>query len=56
MQHAYNISMIGRTSSATEKALKLHAKGHSIREAARLAGIAPSTLFRALKKIKEQRK
>jgi lambda repressor-like predicted transcriptional regulator len=56
MHLAYNIGMIGRTSSATEKALKLHAKGHSIREAAKLAGIAPSTLFRALKKIKEQQK
>jgi lambda repressor-like predicted transcriptional regulator len=47
--------MIGRTSSATEKALRLRDKGHSIREAARLAGIAPSTLFRALKKIKEKK-
>jgi transcriptional regulator of acetoin/glycerol metabolism len=54
MHLAYNTGMIGRTSSATEKALKLHAKGHSIREAAKLAGIAPSTLFRALKKIKEK--
>lgn len=42
--------MSGRQSSATERGLKLIAKGVSVREAAEKVGVAPSTLTRAKKR------
>jgi DNA-binding CsgD family transcriptional regulator len=47
--------MVGRISSATERALKRVAKGQSIRSSALAEGISPSTLFRALKRLKKGR-
>ena len=40
--------MTRRRSSACELALRLLAQGASVREAARLAGVSPSTVSRAL--------
>lgn len=42
--------MSGRPSSATERALKLIAKGMTPYAAAKKVGIALSTIYRALKK------
>jgi transposase-like protein len=39
--------MTGRVSSATERALRLIAKGHTVAQAARKFGLAWSTLYRA---------
>jgi DNA-binding CsgD family transcriptional regulator len=48
----YDPSMAGKISSATERALKRVGKGQSIRSSAIAEKISPSTLFRALKRIK----
>jgi transposase len=46
--------MTARQSAATERALKLVAKGWTAYAAAKKEGIALSTIYRALKRIKEQ--
>lgn len=46
--------MSGRQSSATDKALKLLAKGSTKAAAARKAGISWSTLWRAIKRQKRK--
>jgi len=47
--------MSGRPSAATELAIRYHRKlGHTVYEAARLAGIAASTLYRALKRDRKK--
>lgn len=45
--------MSGRPSAATEKALKLVAKGVPPFRAAKQAGVQPSTIYRALAKRKK---
>jgi transposase len=45
--------MSGRQSSATEKALKLIAKGLTPYAAAKKVGIALSTIYRAQKRLKQ---
>ena len=42
--------MSGRQSEAATRGLELIAKGTTLREAAKLAGVAPSTLVRARKR------
>jgi transposase len=42
------------TSAATERALKLVSKGWTAYAAAKKEGLALSTIYRALKRIKEQ--
>jgi hypothetical protein len=44
----------GRPSAATEKALKLVEKGMPAFAAAKKVGIAPSTIYRALAKMKSK--
>ena len=44
-----------KESDRTRKALELHAKGHSVWKAASLAGVLPSTVYRALQRRKEKR-
>jgi transposase len=44
--------MSGRTSAATEKALKLIAKGLTPYAAAKKVGIALSTIYRAQKRLR----
>ncbi len=47
--------MSGRPSAATELAIMYHRKlKHPVYEAARLAGIAASTLYRALKRDRKK--
>lgn len=46
--------MTARTSAATERALKLVAKGWTAYAAAKKEGIALSTIYRALKREKEK--
>ena len=46
--------MSGRPSAATEKALKLVEKGVPPYRAAKKAGIQPSTIYRALAKLKKK--
>jgi DNA-binding CsgD family transcriptional regulator len=46
--------MSGRPSAATEQALKLVAKGLAPYAAAKKAGIQPSTIYRALAKLKKK--
>ena len=46
--------MSARTSSATEKALRLVARGMSMHQASIKAGIAYSTIFRACKALKQK--
>ena len=46
--------MSGRPSAATELAIKYHRKLKNVYEAARLAGIAASTLYRALKRAAQK--
>ena len=41
--------MSGRTSAATELALRLYVKGANVYRLAQFVGIAPTTLYRALK-------
>lgn len=47
--------MSGRPSAATEKALKLIEKGVPPFRAAKKVGIDPSTIYRALAKLKKKR-
>jgi transposase len=47
--------MSGKLSADTERALKLVAKGMTAYAAAKKTGIALSTIYRALKRQKEQR-
>jgi transposase len=44
----------GQQSAATERALKLVAKGWTAYAAAKKEGIALSTIYRALKRMKEK--
>lgn len=46
--------MTGKTSAATERALRLVDKGVNPHAAALKAGISPSTLYRALKRTREK--
>ena len=46
--------MSGRPSAATERALKLVEKGVPPYRAALKAGVQPSTIYRALAKLKKQ--
>lgn len=46
--------MSGRTSAATERALKLVEKGVPPFRAAKQAGVNPSTIYRALAKKKQK--
>jgi len=46
--------MTGRQSSATERALQFLAQGDSIRVAAKKAGVAPSTVWRAKMRMRER--
>ena len=48
--------MSGRPSAATEKALRLYAQGLNKSQAARKAGIAWTTLHRAIGKQKKAKK
>lgn len=48
------LGMTGKLSSATERALRLVAKGMTPYAAAKKQGIALSTIYRAIKRIKEQ--
>lgn len=45
--------MAGRQSAATEQALKLVKQGLAPYAAAKKAGISPSTIYRALAKLKK---
>lgn len=45
--------MTGKVSAATERALKLVAKGMTAYAAAKKEGIALSTIYRCLKRMKE---
>lgn len=47
--------MAARQSEEVRQAIRLHGGGKSVYQAAAMAGIAPSTLYRALK-IKENKK
>ena len=47
--------MSGRPSAATERALKLVEKGVAPYRAAKKAGVQPSTVYRALKKMLERK-
>ena len=47
--------MSGQQSAATERALKLILKGWTAYAAAKKEGIALSTVYRALKRIKEKK-
>jgi transposase len=44
--------MSGRPSAATERALKLVKSGMAPFAAAKKVGVAPSTIYRALKKVR----
>lgn len=46
--------MSGRPSAATERALKLVAKGVAPYAAAKKAGVDPSTIYRALAKLRKK--
>ena len=48
--------MSGKRSAATERALKMVAKGVPPYRAAKKCGIQPSTIYRALAKMKKQAK
>jgi transposase len=48
--------MTGRQSSATERAIASYRAGMGLRAAARLHGIAYSTIWRAVRKLKEPQK
>lgn len=48
--------MSGRPSAATERALKMIEKGVAPFRAAKKAGVDPSTIYRALAKLRKQGK
>lgn len=45
--------MAGRITAGTERALRRHTSGEAITSAARAEGVDPSTVFRALKRMRE---